>query len=149
MPGYPLCKRFILIIRNEISWRSFKMTHQCWFRPGTHVPGAPPSPLSLYSSHTRQETGVEEDEQCTDTRIGDERPGCHTACMLAIWLIKWTRLNLEHKDYTSICRPRQYNTYATTLRRGRCPCTHVPGDPATSRLWATNSTQEAVSILIR
>jgi hypothetical protein len=40
--------------------------------------------LSLYSSHTRQETEVEEDEQCTDTKIGDERSGCHTACMLAI-----------------------------------------------------------------
>jgi hypothetical protein len=36
----------------------------------------------------------------------DERPGRRTAYMLAIFLIKWIRLNLDHKIYTAFCSPR-------------------------------------------
>ena len=63
---------------------------------------------------------------------GDERPGRHTACMLALILIKWTRLDLEHKDYKTIYRPRHHSSHATTLRRVLRPHTHVPGNPAFS-----------------
>ena len=63
---------------------------------------------------------------------GDERPGRHTACMLALILIKWTRLVLEHKDYKTIYRLRHHSSHATILRRALRPRTHVPGDPAFS-----------------
>jgi hypothetical protein len=45
--------------------------------------------------------------------------------MLALLLLKWTRLNLEHKDYPTIYGPKHHNSHAITLRRGRRPRTHV------------------------